>query len=447
MKLLSPDTGWVAYGKKLYWTSSGGITWRDITPIPHEGAQRGTAFSNVFFRDLTEGWAIVSYAEQTTGVNPGALAEPETAYSVAHTLNSGTTWSFKRLSYPELPGWIEDTFAGPASLYFLDSRHGWLNVAFAGNSKPGKLLATEDGGQTWTWVNSPGFSGPITFNSVRDGWLAGYFGGEKLYATHDGCQTWQEVKLSTPEQVGAANEPTFQSTPVFLDARKGYLVVHYSGSPGTPSKLAIYSTADGGKTWRFTKAITEAHEATRSAIFPFAVVDSRIIFSTGSSAAAPAVTSVPLAENGAEVTAVSYRAITALTFADTTHGWALTPEGALLATGDGGVTWRDIRPERGSSRPGRMVPIVEQLGAKTIVGGVLPSRPEAVTAAGSGNTHISKHLGFDISRVRPVAEMATWWGYSPYYDTSVYLPGALNRRTDASLNSAWITQVSAQGWG
>jgi hypothetical protein len=43
--------------------------------------------------------------------------------------------------------------------------------------------------------------------------------------------------------------------------------------------------------------------------------------------------------------------------------------------------------------------------------------------------------------------MATWWNYSPYYDTSVYLPGSPNRGADQNLNSAWISQVQSQGWG
>lgn len=45
------------------------------------------------------------------------------------------------------------------------------------------------------------------------------------------------------------------------------------------------------------------------------------------------------------------------------------------------------------------------------------------------------------------ASMATWWGSSPYYDTSVYLPGSPNRSTDRNLNASWVTQITGQGWG
>jgi photosystem II stability/assembly factor-like uncharacterized protein len=360
IKLVSPGTGWVAHGKNLYWTNDNGNHWSDITPVLPGIPRAGVAASARFFRDKSEGWEVISYPEQVPPTTPPSPGSEKTVYSIAHSTNSGASWSFTPLTYPELPEWIQDTFAGPTDLYFADSLHGWLNIAFAGNSKPGKLLATEDGGKTWNWVNGPGFSGPITFASLRDGWVAGYFGGERLFVTHDGCKTWQEVNVPLPPQVGAAISPTFQGPPVFQDDRKGFLVVHYSGKPGTPTKLVIYSTLDTGYTWQPIKVMTEAREATASATFVFSVVDSSLIVSTGSSASDVAVAPVPLANGGSSDVTASDRGVLALTFADLANGWAMTADDRLLATGDGGSTWKDITPWRVVASPAaKTFPIAE----------------------------------------------------------------------------------------
>ncbi|HSU58109.1 MAG TPA: glycoside hydrolase domain-containing protein [Bryobacteraceae bacterium] len=441
MKLLSPNTGWVADGNRLYWTTDGGDHWTDITPIPPDAAHATITLRIPFFRNTSEGWAIISYPEQ---IAPSEIVpNATTVYTIAHTVDSGASWSFTPLTYPELPQWIQDTFAGPADLYFVDSLHGWLDIAFEGLSKPGKLLATEDGGKTWNWVNSPGFSGPITFASLRDGWLLGYFGGDKLYVTHDGCNTWQEVSLSPP-QIGSAIYRRFQGIPVFQDQQKGYLAVHYSGPSGTPSKLIVYSTANTGKTWQPIKVLNEAREAAGAI---FAVVDSAMIVSTGSSARNVSVASIPLNGGSSDVSA-SDRGVIALTFADTTNGWVWSAEGGLLATHDGGSTWKHIGPSHTPALPSTTVPIHKGLAANVTQSDLLSSSAETLAASGSSSTHISKHLGFDMSYVRSVSDMATWWKYSPYYDTSVYLPGSPNRgAADSTLSSAWVTQVTSQGWG
>ncbi len=165
MKLLAPDTGWIVYGSTLFWTHDGGAHWTDITPRA-PAVPKSATFGNVFFRDTSEGWAMASFPEALHSLTPQTIAERKTSYSVMHTQNGGESWSATPLAYPALPHWIEETFAGPASLYFLDSMHGWMDIGFAGNARPGKLLATGDGGQTWNWVNSPSHSGPV-LNPIR----------------------------------------------------------------------------------------------------------------------------------------------------------------------------------------------------------------------------------------------------------------------------------------
>ncbi len=56
-------------------------------------------------------------------------------------------------------------------------------------------------------------------------------------------------------------------------------------------------------------------------------------------------------------------------------------------------------------------------------------------------------MGFDIAFVPSQAKMNAWWSSSPYFDTSLYLPGAANKSQDPNLNSAWVSAIEGQGWG
>jgi hypothetical protein len=43
--------------------------------------------------------------------------------------------------------------------------------------------------------------------------------------------------------------------------------------------------------------------------------------------------------------------------------------------------------------------------------------------------------------------MQAWWDSSPYWITSLYLPGSPNHRKDPNLNAAWVNAIQNQGWG
>jgi len=346
VKLTSPGTGWLARGSSLFWTRDNGQRWIDITPVPRGISRARVAASVRFFRSDSEAWEVISYPDQVSSATSAPLGSEQTIYILAHTMNSGANWSFSRLTYPGLPDWIQEIVAGPSDLYFLDSLNGWLNIALAGNSKPGKLLRTEDGGKTWNWVNGPGVSGPVNFASMRDGWVLGYFGGERLFVTHNGGKTWRDVTMPVPQGVGSARYPGFQGTPVFLDGKRGFLLMNYSGDPGTPVKLVLYATRDTGYTWQPTSMIGEAAAVSAGAGFAFSVVESALIVGRGVSEGNIAVAQIPLEGSGSFQVNASGHGILALTFADVAHGWAMNAAGRVLATSDGGSTWKDITPNQ-----------------------------------------------------------------------------------------------------
>jgi photosystem II stability/assembly factor-like uncharacterized protein len=386
MKLLTPNTGWAAYGDKLYWTYNNGADWADITPVlPDLRREAIRSVHPPFFRDKSEGWTIVEYRTQA-----GSPLETETAYSVAHTVDSGASWSFTELTYPQLPHWdqLQDAGVAPANLFFIDSLHGWLVIAFAGNARPGKLLATVDGGKTWNWVNSAGFSGPIVFATLQDGWQFDEFGA-RVYVTHDGCKTWQEVSPPAPPQIGSTPDRRFEGVPVFQDQYKGYLVVQYVKGGWRDDKLVIYSTSDSGTSWHTAKVLDQAPGAAGGILD---IVDSTAIVSTGSSARDVRTATVPL-NGGASGVKASDRGITTLKFADKLNGWILTGS-RLLATQDGGSSWKDITPPSALPRlPTRTVPI-----PKHLAGLALTATPETLTSDSNSATTLPYGIN-DASQV------------------------------------------------
>lgn len=441
MKLLSPRAGWVRYLDTLYFTHDNGEHWADITPRA-PGVPKSATFGYVFFRDTSEGWAISSYAEPLSSLTQQTLNDRKVISSVMHTENGGESWSATPLVYPEPPEWVEETGAAPASLFFLDSMHGWMDIEFTGLARTGKLLMTDDGGRTWSWASSsPLHSGPICFTSPNDGWLISNGGADELYTTHDGAKSWQEVVLAPPSGMGAVRT-TFQELPLFQDSRNGYLAVSYSGAEGTPAKLVVYVTRSSGKHWQPLKTLSVPAQS------PFTLADSVLVLPTVSTKPGELATAtISLTDQSPPVKHTYGDGVRALSFADATSGWALNSNGRLYMTSDGGSTWKDIDP---SARPKSSVTIQAPTNTSTLSitsDSSLLAQSGAKTGTGS-NAHLSKHLGFDKSYVQTTTAMATWWKWSPYYDASLYLPGALNRpKADMNLTAVWVSTVQAQGWG
>ena len=335
MKLLAPDTGWSQQQDgRLYWTSDDGQHWEDITPRVSGEAPSTASISLVFFRDSLEGWALLA----------GETDDDEPTYWMAHTSDRGEHWSLSRFTYPKLPEWLSSALAGPSDMFFVDRLHGWINMAFAGNSKPGRLLATEDGGATWRWVHSPGSAGPIYFLSNQDGWLLATGFKDALFVTHDGCNTWQEVHL--PQPPGATTPGRRMGyLPVFRDRQHGVFAAYDVFGPEAPSNMVLYSTDDGGHAWQLARVLAEARDTDE---VPFGVAGSNVVVSTTERGAMFTMASVPLAAT--TNVDVHPAGANAFSFVDAQRGWARV-SGGLMSTKDGGATWTRISPEVKQSAP------------------------------------------------------------------------------------------------
>jgi photosystem II stability/assembly factor-like uncharacterized protein len=211
--MVSPSTGWGLGGGGIIRTTDGGVHWTDVTPPSNAGP--------VYFLDATHAW-LFPY----------------------RTTDGGKTWQMGES--------IGSSAGSGGLLYFHDANHGWLwSVTNQGDG----LFATDDGGLRWARLATNPFATPcgplplgsggdsrrMAFVSVSDGWIARHCGasvgasGGMLLATHDGGTTW------SPQQL-----PTGTAVPVAINDQNAVI---FSAGMFRGDNPALLVTSDAGRTW------------------------------------------------------------------------------------------------------------------------------------------------------------------------------------------------------
>jgi photosystem II stability/assembly factor-like uncharacterized protein len=224
----------------------------------------------VWFIDQQQGWAL------TIDRN------------ILRTTDGGATWSEQRKAGTvqiKVPSnRAQPVMTQPEQIehiYFINATHGW---AWGGGQKderaeqPGILLATVNGGQTWTSIPYP-FDGiviDIFFLDSQRAWASSKSGG--FYKTTDGGLTWER------SEVIVYGDRVFESI-FFADANTGW-VASRSGR--------MARTMDGGRTWEKLFKVKEEFHV-------------REVF-----------------------------------FTDKERGWAVGDQGVILYTTDGGDQWVSV---------------------------------------------------------------------------------------------------------
>jgi len=204
--------GWVVDSNgNILATTDGGATWKA------QSSGGSASLTAVAFSDATHGWAVGGNLDEAAGTNTSIILA---------TTNAGATWTVQS------PG----TAVRLTDVAFSDATHGW---AASLNS----MLATTDGGATWN-VQSSGdsaFLTAVTFSDATHGWAVGATLNRKatgvanlladgaIVATTDGGATWTAQSSGTTESLTGV---------VFVDAKHGWVV----GSSGT-----ILATTNGGE--------------------------------------------------------------------------------------------------------------------------------------------------------------------------------------------------------
>jgi photosystem II stability/assembly factor-like uncharacterized protein len=311
---LSNDRAFVVgYGGKILETTDGGRNWE-----PRESGV-DTALYSVHFADDQHGW--ISGQE---GV-------------ILHTADGGKSWQKQdsQATITDSEGTRQALYL--FALYALDKDHAWA----VGDRSI--LTSTTDGGKTWRARKVPmeldlsGGQGlasadpifyDVHFTDLQHGWIVGEFG--KIMRTEDGGETWKEQERTLMEGTGIFD---------LLDLPTLFSVNALNGQEGVASGLEgrIASTTDGGQRWTFDQV-----EVDVPLLDPLFRV---VTFPDGSGWAAGAAGEVLRREPGEEAWKRAKLGQDVLTwlhgisFSDQQHGWLVGGYGLIFRTTDGGKTW------------------------------------------------------------------------------------------------------------
>jgi len=206
-----PDKSLVLVGKAgiVYRSPDGGITWKRET----SGTDRNLV--------------SVSFSSKQNGITVGD------AGTILRTQDGGVTWQKVAMpAHVPLPEEAAETIEpGDVLLYdvsFPAADRAWIVGEF------GVILASTDGGASWTAEESPVQSTlfGVTFVDAENGWAVGM--SSVMLRTRDGGQTWERVKVPT--------QPGFVLSLYALTVRG-----QYGWAIGDSGYLL--TSNDGGNTW------------------------------------------------------------------------------------------------------------------------------------------------------------------------------------------------------
>ena len=254
---------------------------------------------DVAFCDATHGWAV-GMDYSWTVLNLGNYG------GILATSDGGATWSAQN------DGGATEGLEGVAA---SDADHAWAvgsrwDAGLA--TRIGVVIATSNGGATWNEQTLPQGTDPlqdVAFISATHGWAVGYFG--TILATKDGGDTWTAQDSGTSEYLWAVS---------FADSLHGWA----AGNSGT-----IVATSDGGATWRAQTS------GTTKELLDVCFVDATHGWAVGEIVVATSDGGATWKEQHCSTTS----ALWGVCFVDATHGWAVGQ--IVFATSDGGATWTE----------------------------------------------------------------------------------------------------------
>ena len=423
--IVSPTQGWILVGQQLYWTADNAASWSDITPALPAGA---TLYSASFL-DAQTGWVLWG-----NSATDGSLA-----LQIERTSDQGRHWDHA-LIQAFAPG-DPEAAVDNASMDWLDANTGWVSVKqqTSSNFSAGMAFRTQDGGQTWQRQGLPAGE-PLHFVNSQVGWMTGGPAGDQLFKTQDGGDTWMEQ--SPPAGLPAGQSFTLYP-PVFDSPENGLLPAVTLA--GNDFSLELYSTGDGGQSWLAGSSFPLGSQA---GLLPLSLLDARHLL-----AAVPnsdriirmlnGETSLVKNQDGMSAGIVDLKMLTSLI------GWAEWNQAActkqpaadgskvaacssttrLIGTRDGGITWEAL------GLPGNLQDY------KSSSTGLVQSQAPNV-----GKTLLSVGQGFDICEIPTLANLQTWWNFSPYTSVNLYIGGVARGCPNSALTAAYVSQMRAQGW-
>jgi photosystem II stability/assembly factor-like uncharacterized protein/sugar lactone lactonase YvrE len=236
-----------------------------------------------------------------------------TGPSILRTLDGGRTWTVQSPPQedPARTRWVDQ-------MQFLDPRHGWVLL------DGGSFYQTSDGGENWERIEtqpgktSPSFGKPglAAFAMISPQVGFALTAEESLLLrTTDGWRTWETHRIRRWR--ASLDKLTF------LDANRGWAA----------GRESIYTTNDGGRTWRYlAKAPGHTLQFLSETDWWALEYDTRRLVRTrdgGQTWQICGVTDPPIR-------------IDAFAFRTPDMGWAAGQAGFMLRTTDGCMTWETV---------------------------------------------------------------------------------------------------------
>lgn len=356
--MVTSAAGWRTNTGPVQRTTDGGVHWTNVEPRPYVDSGSSNA---TYFLDATHAWVT-----EIEGNGPLLLMTFRTADG-AKTWDQGAAIT--------VVGAIEGS-----RLYFIDPKHGWLllqvvTIAAPASESPNpdmaeeRIYGTRDGGLHWAPVarnlhskNAECSWEGIAFASLNDGWLALYCpspdSSPPLLATRDGGVTWTSQELPLAE--AGLRCPCAADAPTVFDSANASIVVWDSAG-----QERFFMTANQGRSWTARTLPGEVQLVIDfiDSNHGWVVAGPSALFTRDPSGALPILpgVTVPLyrTEDGGLTWAPvatnlalsdSNGRLTDLYFVDLEHGFAERYNIAtigreyrqFLSTDDGGRTWRVI---------------------------------------------------------------------------------------------------------
>jgi PKD repeat protein len=429
-EMVSPTEGWILVGQQLYWTSDNAGRWDLITPDLPAGA---TVYTTSFL-DAQTGWVL--WGNQATD---GSLV-----LQIESTSDRGGDWK-RAIIQTFTPGDPEAAVEN-ASMDWLDASTGWVSLKqqTGSNFSAGVAFHTKDGGQTWQRQDLP-VGEPPQFVDSQVGWLAGGPAGDQIFKTQDGGDTW--VEQAPPVDLQSSQSFSLYP-PIFESPGKGRLAAVRLA--GDDFSLEIFSTGDGGRSWLPGPSFGLGSLAGRLplsrldggnlvAVVPTSdriihMVDGEVSLVKNQDGMSSGIVDLKMLTPDTGWAKWNQADCTKQSAADSAKVAACSSTTRLVGTRDGGITWEAL--ELPGNLPGSLAPAY-----RSSTTGLVQSQAPNV-----GKTLISIGQGFDICEIPTLANLQTWWNYSPYTSVNLYIGGVARGCPNSALNAAYISQMRAQGW-
>lgn len=282
----------------------------------------------------------------------------------------------------------------------LTPQAAWLRLG-------GQLYVTATGGRSWQKITPPNRAGlelqAVWFSDPAAGWLVltrpESVGGLSyaLAQTIDGGQSWTMIPLS----LFAPGDPAALAGTIsirFEDSQTGRMAIQQATSANF-RRGTIFTTADGGRTWRRLNLPPDDFRLTAANRLPTPVMAGDRVGWRGY-------------ERGE------------------CHSQTCRREIGLLHTTDGGRTWMPL------PLPGGEATLVQEIE----VGSGL------VLLASGGETAIFSGQGFDKCEVASLDQLQNWFEAGPYRAVNLYIGGVSRYCANSGLSADLITALSGQGW-